>query len=155
MGQLVKWLVVVAFSITCIEVFQRYVIGQASMWGYELPIQIAACMYALSWGYVLLQKGHARVDILYSRFSDRGKAIIDSVCFVCLFMPVIGFVTYLAYSWMIRAFAIGERTVFTYLYWPAWPIRTIIFIGVVLFLIQGLAQFYRDIYMAVKGVKYD
>lgn len=155
LGQGVKWMVVAAILFICLQVVMRYVFGRAVMWTYELPIQIAACMYCLSWGYVLLNKGHARVDIIYTRFSERGRAIIDSVCFVCLFLPVIGTLTYLSYKWMIRAFDIGERTVFTYLYWPAQPLRTIIFIGILLFLVQGFAQFYRDVYLALKGEKYD
>ncbi len=155
LGQFVKWMVVAAILVICLQVVMRYGFGRAQMWTYELPIQIAACMYALSWGYVLLNKGHARVDIIYTRFSERGRAIIDSVCFLGLFVPVVGTLILLSYRWMIRAFDIGERTVFTYLYWPAQPLRTIIFIGILLFFIQGLAQFYRDMYMVVKGVKYD
>jgi TRAP-type mannitol/chloroaromatic compound transport system permease small subunit len=151
MGQIVKWFVVTAVVLICLQVLLRYVFRSASMWTYELPIQVAACMYALSWGYVLLEKGHARVDIIYGRFSDRVKAIIDSVCFVCLFLPVVGTLTYLSYNWMVRAYAISERTQFTYLYLPAQPLRTLIFVGILLFLIQGLAQFARDIYLAVKG----
>ncbi len=152
-GQGIKWFIVLAVLIICMQVLLRYVFRSASMWTYELPIQIAACMYCLSWGYVLLNKGHARVDILYAKFSDRAKAIIDSLCFLCLFLPVVGTLTYVSFKWMMRAFEIGERTQFTYLYLPAQPIRTLIFIGILLFLVQGLAQFSRDIYMAIKGDK--
>ncbi|MFO7667206.1 MAG: TRAP transporter small permease subunit, partial [Desulfobacterales bacterium] len=94
MGEGVKWLVVAAILVTCFEVMQRYVFNNPTMWGYETPIQIGGAMYALSWGYVLLQKGHVRVDIFYAKFSDRRKALVDVVCFVALFLPVISYLTY-------------------------------------------------------------
>jgi len=45
--------------------------------------------------------------------------------------------------------------VFTYWYPPISPLRTAIFIGLALFLLQGLAQFWRDLYLAVRGERYD
>jgi len=155
MGELVKWFVVAACLVTCLEVTQRYVFNRPTMWGYEIPIMIAGAMYCLSWGYVHKHKGHVRVDIVYNRLSDRVKAIFDSVLFVCLFVPVIGFIGYQAWNWMVRAWVIGEKSVFTYWYPPIAPLRTAIFIGVALFMLQGLVQFWRDLHMAVKGVPYD
>jgi TRAP-type mannitol/chloroaromatic compound transport system permease small subunit len=155
MGQLVKYFVIAAALVTCFEVTQRYVFNRPTMWGYEIPIMIAGAMYTLAWGYVHKEKGHVRVDIVYSRLSDRVKAIFDSVLFVCLFSPVIGFLAFQSWNWMIRAWRIGEKSVFTYWYPPIAPLRTAIFIGIVLFLLQGLAQFWRDLYFLVKGVRYD
>jgi len=155
MGQAVKWLVIVAAGITCFEVAQRYIFNRPTMQGYELPIMIAGAMYCLSWGYVHKHKGHVRVDVFYGRFSDRTKAIFDTVLFLVLFMPVIGFLIFQSWNWMVRAWRIGEKSVFTYWYPPIAPLRTFIFIGIALFLLQGLAQFFRDVYFAVKGERYD
>ena len=155
MGEGVKWLVIAAIQVTCFEVMQRYVFNNPTMWGYETPIQIGAAMYALSWGYVLLQKGHVRVDIFYAKFSERTKALVDVVCFIFLFFPVISYLTYKAFTWMTYAWRIGEKSVFTYWYPPIAPLRTLIFIGVALLLLQGLAGFWRDIYMLAKGERYD
>jgi len=155
MGQAVKYICLAAAAITCIEVTQRYVFNHPTMWGYELPIQLGAAMYALSWGYVLLQKGHVRVDIFYAKFSDRKKALVDVACFICLFLPVISVITYKAFTWMVYAWRISEKSLFTYWYPPSAPMRTLIFVGVALLLIQGLAQFWRDLYMLAKGERYD
>jgi TRAP-type mannitol/chloroaromatic compound transport system permease small subunit len=155
MGESVKWLVVAAILVTCFEVMQRYVFNHPTMEGYEIPIQIGAAMYALSWGFVLLRKGHVRVDIFYAKFSDRTKALVDVICFAVLFLPVVSYLTYKSYVWMAYAWRIGEKSVFTYWYPPIAPLRTLIFIGLALFLLQGLAQFWRDIYMLAKGEQYD
>jgi TRAP-type mannitol/chloroaromatic compound transport system permease small subunit len=155
MGQMMKWFLIVAGLFTCLEVTQRYVFDHPTMWGYEMPIHIGAAMYVLAWGYVHREKGHVRVDVIYARFSDRTKAIVDTVAFLVLFLPVIGFLTYEAGDWMIRSWKILEKSVFTYWYPPIYPLRTAIFIGLVLFLAQGLTQFWRDLYFAVKGERYD
>jgi len=155
MGQTMKWFVIVAALFTCVEVSQRYLFNRPTMWGYEMPIMIAGAMYVLSWGYVHKHHGHVRVDVFYQRFSERTKAIVDTVAFIVLFFPVIGFLTMQSWNWMYRAWAIGEKSVFTYWYPPIAPLRTAIFIGVALFLLQGLAQFWRDIYFVVKGERYD
>jgi len=154
-GQMMKWFIIVAASFTCLEVTQRYLFDHPTMWGYEMPIHIGAAMYVLAWGYVHREKGHVRVDVIYSRFSDRKKAIIDSVAFLVLFLPVIGFLTYEAGDWMLRSWNILEKSTFTYWYPPIYPLRTAIFAGLLLFLLQGLGQFWRDLYFAMKGEQYD
>ena len=96
-----------------------------------------------------------RVDVIYSRFSERKRAIVDTVAFLILFLPVIGFMTYEAGDWMLRSWNILEKSTFTYWYPPIYPLRTAIFAGLLLFLLQGIAQFWRDAYLAVKGEHYD
>lgn len=155
MGQAMKWFVIVAALFTCIEVTQRYLFNRPTMWGYEMPIMIAGAMYALSWGYVHKHHGHVRVDVFYQRFSDRTKARVDVASFIVLFFPVISFLAIQSWNWMYRSWLIAEKSTFTYWYPPIAPLRTAIFLGVALFLIQGLAQFWRDLYMAVKGERYD
>lgn len=155
MGQAMKWFIIIAASFTCLEVAQRYLFDHPTMWGYEVPIHIGAAMYVLAWGYVHREHGHVRVDVIYSRFPDRTKAIVDTVAFLVLFLPVIGFLCYEAASWMIHSWKILENSVFTYWYPPIYPLRTAIFAGLVLFLLQGIAQFWRDLYFALKGERYD
>ena len=82
-------------------------------------------------------------------------AIIDVVCFFALFLPVIGVLTYTAGSWMVHAWAIGEKSVITYWYPPIAPMRTAIFIGILLLVLQGIAQLWRDIYFLRRGEHID
>jgi len=155
MGRSMRWFLMIAISFTCIEVGQRYLFNHPTMWGFEVPIHIAAAMYTLSWGFVLLRKGHVRVDVIYSRFSERGRAIIDVACFFVLFLPVIGVLTYSAGSWMVHSWAIGEKSVITYWYPPIAPMRTAIFVGILLLLLQGFVQLWRDLYFLRRGERID
>lgn len=155
MGLAMRWFVVIAFLLTALETTQRYVFDHPTMWGYETPIHFGAAMYCLSWGYVLKHHGHVRVDVFYGRFSDRTKAIVDLLCFIVLFIPVIGFLVHTSGVWMVDAWRILEVSVLTYWYPPIYPLRTAIFAGFVLLLLQGVGQFYRDSYFLIKGRAYD
>jgi TRAP-type mannitol/chloroaromatic compound transport system permease small subunit len=155
LGSAMRWFVVIAFLLTTLEVTQRYVFGHPTMWGYETPIHFGAAMYCLSWGYVHKLHGHVRVDVLYGHLSQRARAIIDVACFVVLFVPAIGFLAYTSGQWMVDGWRILERSVLTYWYPPIYPLRTAIFAGVFLFLLQGVAQFMRDVYLLVRGEPYD
>ena len=74
---------------------------------------------------------------------------------IVLFLPVVGFLCFEAGDWMLRSWKILEKSTFTYWYPPIYPLRTVIFAGLLLFLLQGFAQFLRDLYFAVKGEHYD
>ncbi len=150
-----KWFMLGMIFFGVLEVTQRYVFNHPTMWGYELIIMLGAAMYPLTWACVHRRHGHVRVDVFYSRMSTRGKAIVDVVCGVLFFFPVIVFLVYTSGVWMWHAWEIGEKSVETYWYPPIAPLRTAVFVGVVLFLVQGVAQFIRDAHLLVRGRPYD
>ena len=150
-----KWFMLGMIFFGVLEVTQRYVFNHPTMWGYELIIMLGAAMYPLTWACIHRRHGHVRVDVFYSRMSTRGKAIVDVVCGVLFFFPVILFLVYTSGVWMWHAWEIGEKSVETYWYPPIAPLRTAVFVGVVLFLVQGVAQFIRDAHLLVRGRPYD
>jgi len=154
-GKAVRWLAVALVLIMSYEVFMRYVLNSPTMWAYETVIMVGAGMYVLAWSYVHREKAHIRVDVFYSRLSSRGKALVDALCTFFLFFPLISLLGYMAFTWMVRAWKIGEKSVETYWYPPIAPLRTAVFIGLVLFGLQGLAQFIRDVYLLLRNKSYD
>jgi len=154
-GKIVRWLAVALVLIMSYEVFMRYVLNSPTMWAYETVIMTGAAMYAFAWTYVHREKAHIRVDVFYSRLSSRGKALVDALCTFFLFFPLISLLGYMAFTWMVRAWKIGEKSVETYWYPPIAPLRTAVFIGLVLFGLQGLAQFIRDVYLLLRNKSYD
>ncbi|MGC9372779.1 MAG: TRAP transporter small permease subunit [Thermovirgaceae bacterium] len=154
-GLQTRWLSVILMLIGVIGVVRRYALHQSTVWEYELIIMTGAAMYALSWGYVLLHQAHTRVDIFYYRLSDRGKATVDAICALVFFFPLIGSLVKISYDWMLFSISINEKSAATYVYPPLYPLRIIVFIGFLLFFLQGAAVFIRDIYFAVKGEPYD
>jgi len=154
-GEQMKWAVLFLILVVCSEVVMRYVFNHPTS---QLPViqtWTGTTLYILAFGYVMLHKGHVRVDVLYSRFPERMKAIMDSILFFVFFLTAIGSLLYSGYNWMIHAWVSHERSMMTYWYPAMSPIRTIVFIGLVLFFLQGVATLIRDLYMAVRSKPYD
>ena len=104
-----------------------------------------------AFGYVHKLKGHVRVDVLYSRFSDRGKALVDVVLWFLFFLPAIGLLTYTGFNWAVYAWRTNEMSMMTYWYPPLAPVRTLLFIGMAMFFLQGLATLIRDMYFLARS----
>ena len=94
---------------------------------------------------------HVRMDILYTRFSPRIKALFDLIT-----LPgFIVFVGILVWQGGVRAWEsfLVRETIFTAFQPPVWPVRWTIPIGALLLFMQGMAKAVRDVYMLAKGVK--
>ncbi len=154
-GEKLKFVVLFLIVVVCSEVMMRYIFNEPTS---QLPViqtWTGTLLYSFAFGYVLLHKGHVRVDVLYSRFSDRVKAIVDVVLWFLFFLPAIGYLTYVSYKWAVYAITTGEKSMMTYWYPPLGPVRTILFVGLLLFLLQGIAMVVRDAYFAVRSQPYD
>jgi len=154
-GNTAHWLSVSLVLIMTYEVIMRYVFTAPTMWAYETVIMIGATLYALAWSYVHYQRAHVRVDVLYIHLSSRKRATIDVVCTLLFFFPVIFALVYMSGIWAWRAWEIGEKSVETYWYPPIAPVRTMVFLGITLFALQGIANFIRDAYTLLRNKPYD
>ena len=145
MGKWVRLLVFAFVGLICTEVFLRYGFNNPTI---QLPVIVtmtAAAMYVLSFGNIMRQDGHVRIDVFYRLLSARGKAILEVVFGALFFFPVIGALTISAAGWAWYAWSIDERDMQTFWYARIGPIRTAVLIGLALFLLQGFAVFVRNL----------
>ena len=145
MGNWVRVLVYAFTGLVCFEVLLRYGFNNPTI---QLPVIVtmtAAAMYALSLGNIARQDGHVRIDVFTRLLSKRGKAVLEVVCGVLFFFPIIGALTASAAGWTWYAWSIDERDTQTFWYARIGPIRTVVLIGLILFLLQGLATFVRSL----------
>ena len=150
-GMAVRWLSLLGLGVICVEVFMRYVLNHPTT---TLPITAvftAATMYTLSFGYVHLNRRHIRVDVIYTHFPAWVKLTIDVFCALLFLLPLIGLLAYAGWNWMWFAWATNEKNLFSWWYPIMGPVRTTVFIGFVLFALQGMATLYRDIYFLVRN----
>jgi TRAP-type mannitol/chloroaromatic compound transport system permease small subunit len=137
---------VYAFTgLVCFEVLLRYGFNKPTI---QLPVivtMLAAAMYVLSLGNIARQDGHVRIDIFTRLLSKRGKAVLEVICGLLFFFPIIGALVGSAAGWTWYAWSIDERDVQTFWYARIGPIRTVVLIGLILFLLQGLAIFVRSL----------
>ncbi|MFC1964963.1 TRAP transporter small permease subunit [Chloroflexota bacterium] len=129
--------------VVTIEVVGRYAFNHPFKWTYELSQFLLAFTALLAGGHVLLKNQHIKVDIVYGRFSTRGKAINDLITFP-LFIFWAGCFSYAAILWSSRSVAILQMTGSTWNV-PLWPVKLLVPIGALLILAQGLVKLSQDI----------
>jgi len=133
------------------EVVMRYIFNRPTIWALEVN-QSLLCIYAaLAGGYTLLRRGHVNVEIVYSRFGMRTRTVIDILTSFLFF----GFIIVLLWQTWDMAFdslMLGERSE-SLLGLPLYPAKIAIVIGVILILLQGFANFVRNIIAVITGVE--
>ena len=144
-AKIVKWLSVILVLILSFEVVMRYVFNSPTMWVMQSAMMIGGTLIVLGWSFVLQQQGHVRVDIFYGKLEAKGKAIVNLVGAILILFPFIGLLAYEAAVQTLFSFRMHETMPETAWYPPVYPIRAIVFFGLALFLVQGIAQFIRDV----------
>lgn len=116
-------------------------------WTLEMAQFTMAAYYMLGGGYSLQIDSHVRMDLAYSRWSPRTRAVVDSVTvtFLIFFLAVllIGGISSTGY-----ALRYGETS---YSSWSPYmaPIKIIMCIGITLTLLQAIAAFFRNLAEAI------
>jgi len=144
-GNWIRPLLYAFIGLICCEVLLRYGFNHPTI---QLPVIVtmaAGAMYVLSFGNIMRQDGHVRIDLFYRLLSRRGKAILEVVLGALIFFPVIGALAVSAMGWTWYAWSIDERDMQTFWYARIGPSRTVVLIGLILFLLQGFAVFVRNL----------
>ena len=150
-GKVICWACVVLVGVLTYEVIMRYAFSAPTIWSYELSRMLGATIVILGVAYTHRHHGHVRVDVFYTHFPPKWRTIIDIVFALLLFFPLFITLTYAAASEMWYSWASGEVLTGTVWYPPAGPIRTVMFLGLFLLALQGVAQFIRDLHLLIRN----
>ena len=125
------------------EVIARYFFKSPTIWVHELCGYLFAAYIALTGGWVLLHRGHVAVDIVYQFFPDRLKHLADiAVSALGLFMFGVLFWQGFQFAWFALVTHQHSHTLFGP---PLWPVKMMIPLGAMLFLLQLLADLAQNI----------
>jgi TRAP-type mannitol/chloroaromatic compound transport system permease small subunit len=153
-GNVARWFGLLLILVVVYDVVARYAFNSPTIWGYEVGIALGMSLYCFGYAYTESKRGHVRVDVFYVHMPPRGRAIIDAVGGLVFFLPTIGLVVLAAWDKMWWSWSIMEKSVEGYWYPPWYPLRTMIFLGFTLLLIQGLVNLSRAVYHMVRGKEY-
>ncbi|MBN1856867.1 MAG: TRAP transporter small permease subunit [Dehalococcoidia bacterium] len=150
-GLVTRWLCAVLVVILCIEVAMRYVFDSPTIWAHLSSMMIGGAIICLGLGYTHLHKSHIRIDVFYAKLSPRTQALIDVSLAILLLFPLLYAFTSTSYAWMMKSWLTQEVRTESFWYPLAGPFRTAVFVGWVLFALQCVAQFARDLYFLVRS----
>jgi TRAP-type mannitol/chloroaromatic compound transport system permease small subunit len=131
------------------EVICRYIFKSPTLWAFDVAIFMFGYVGLLSGAHVLKRREHINVDIVYSRFSPRGRAVLDTVSGLIFFFFII---LVIVYGWRAAAvsLAAGDRTATEWAP-PLGHFKLMIPVGAFLLFLQGLANWVQCLYLAVTG----
>ena len=139
----IGYVVFAIIGILLVEAIRRYAFNMPTVWSIEVSQFLFGAYFIVGGGYALLSGGMVRMDILYSRWSPRKRAIIDAAMFVFFVIYII--TTLIACTeHAITSTMMGQHSGSP---WrpPLYPIKITITVGVFLLLLQGISCFIKDI----------
>lgn len=141
-GRVAMYLIFVMMGILLWSSFSK-VFLLPSLWTLEMAQFTLTAYYLLGGAYSIQLGSNVRMDLIYGGWSDRTKAWVDAFSVFALIF-YLGVLLYGGVSSTAYALEYGERS---YSAWRPYmsPIKIIMCIGIVLMLLQAIAEFFKDI----------
>lgn len=150
-GKAVSWLMALLVAVVTYEVLARYAFHAPTIWAFDLTYMFYAALFMLGSAYALLKGAHIRTDMLWDKYSDRKKGIVDCIAYVLFFFPSLILILFVSAGDAFYSWQIGERSEQTAWQPALYPFKAIIPLGVLLLLIQGVSEFLKSYYTARSG----
>jgi TRAP-type mannitol/chloroaromatic compound transport system permease small subunit len=125
---------------TVYEVFSRYLFNAPTIWAYEIAYMAMGTNFLLGAAYTLRERGHIRIDLLYAKFPPRVRALIDTIGYAGLFLPVAFWLSLGLWRYAEHAFLTGETSGDSAWNPIIWPFRMVFFAGFILLALQATAE---------------
>ena len=148
-------LVLALVLVMVVEVVRRYGFNEPIMGIQDVDCAYFGAYYVMAAAYTLAVHGHVRVDVVWSQFSPRNRAIIDLITFP-VFAAFLGGMVYTAWvfgmnaTW-IPAIGLNLEVDQSHLRLPLYPIKWTLFIGCVMLTAQALIKLVRDLTLGATG----
>lgn len=143
-GRAASYLILVLSLVVGYDVVMRVFFDRPTVWAQEMSAMLFGTFIILGGAATARTEGHVNMDILYNRFSVRGKAILDVVTFFLLTVPFLGVLVWKggASAWSSILSLEHDSS-----QWgpPLYPFRTMLPLGALLFLLQATVKMCRDV----------
>lgn len=138
-GRYVIWLILASTVISAVNAVVRKAFNVGSNAFLEVQWYLFAASFLITAAYTLLQGEHVKIDVVYSRFSQRTQMWIDVFGFVAFLTPMCAALLWYGVPFFLKGFHSGEMSS------NAgglirWPVYALIPIGFSLLLLQGWSE---------------
>ncbi|MEX1273923.1 MAG: TRAP transporter small permease subunit [Gammaproteobacteria bacterium] len=109
-GRTLAWLMLAMVIVTVVVVIARYLFDAGWIALQESVTWLHGVALMLGLAYTLKHDAHVRVDVLYRRFGERGRAWVDLVGTVVLLLPLCAYVAWSSWDYVAASWSVGERS---------------------------------------------
>lgn len=138
-GLIANWLVLIACVISAGNAMMRYGFNISSNAWLEIQWYLFGGMVMLGASYTLKMNEHVRVDLLYSRYSDRTRLWVDLLGGIFFLLPMAIIIGWLSWPMFINSFHIAETSGNSGGL-LRWPVKLLLPLGFLLLTLQGLSE---------------
>lgn len=107
---MVSWCVLGMVLLTFLVVVLRYLFDSGWIALQESVSYLHSLVFLLGAAYTLKHDAHVRVDIFYSRFSERTKAWVELLGHLFILIPVMLFIAWISWPYISDAWAVKESS---------------------------------------------
>ncbi|MBV2091140.1 MAG: TRAP transporter small permease subunit [Candidatus Thiodiazotropha sp. (ex Ctena orbiculata)] len=145
LGQAISWLSLLMVLVTVAVVVLRYVFQLGWIWLQESVTFMHAALFLVGAAYTLKHEGHVRVDIIYRKFSERGRAWVDLVGTLTLLLPVCLFIFFISWDYVAKSWALFEGSREVGGLDGVFLLKSLILVMAVLLVLQGVSLAVRSL----------
>jgi TRAP-type mannitol/chloroaromatic compound transport system permease small subunit len=144
-GYLVAWAALATVILCFATVYLRYVVGTGQVWLQESYIWTHVAVIVLGAGYTMMTGGFVRVDVFYSRWSTRKRALSDLAMTLLLLVPFLIVFGTAVWTFWTSSYASDEGSLNPGGMGNLWLLKATLLGFVLLIGLQGLAFVLRGL----------
>ena len=148
-GTGVSWLMLGMVLVVFSDVIFRYLFNMSWVFVQELEWHLFGLVYLLAAGYTMLHNEHVRVDIWYAKQAPRKQAWVDFILLFVMFFPSCLMIIYTTWPFLKHSFAVNEGSPDPGGIPARWALKSVIILGFVLLVAQGISQAIKNFYWAM------
>ena len=122
------------------EAISRYFFDAPTVWVLESSYMANGSAFMLGCAYALHKGAHVRTDMLWEKYSERKKGVVDLVSYLFFFYPTLLILLFISVDDAWYAFTINELSEQTPWRPVMWPFRAAVPLAAALLMVQGVSE---------------
>ena len=145
LGKAASIMILLSCVVSAVNALLRYGLDISNNWPLELQWYLFSAAVMLGAAYTLKRNEHVRVDLIYSRLSDRGRIWVDLFGLVLFLMPAcilfasLSWTTLFYPSWLVMEHSMNSGGLARY------PIKFVVPFGFFMLSLQGASEIIKRI----------
>ena len=145
LGKAAGIMILLSCVVSAVNALLRYGLDISNNWPLELQWYLFSAAVMLGAAYTLKRNEHVRVDLIYSRLSDRGRIWVDLFGLVFFLMPACMLFAWLSWttlfypSWLVMEHSMNSGGLARY------PIKFVVPLGFFMLSLQGTSEIIKRI----------
>lgn len=148
-GRFLYWLTLAMVGVGSFNALVRYIdpytgLSLSSNTYLELQWYLFSLVFLLGAAYTLKHDAHVRVDVLYERLSERGRAWVNLLGTILFLIPFCVLLIVMSWPMVTNSWAVWEQSPDPGGL-PRYPIKTVIPLAFVFLIVQGVSMIIKQV----------